>query len=492
MPLKQRLEQRQVQKLILTPALQQAIKLLPLTNLELVEVIDEELSENPMIEMESEADDAPPPDRTEESEQVDRPEADVMEGLTPPEGEATPETQDETGYGASFQEYLDEGFRPHFRETRDVVSIENTLSRAPSLWDHLDWQAGLAFSDPEDRELAAFIIGNVTEDGYLTTSEEETARLSRTTPERVATLRRVIRTFDPVGSASLDLREALLAQLDSLGVGEGLVRTIVERHLELLEKSDFAHLARSLNVPLAEVREPVDFIRSLDPAPGRKYTGERAEAVMPDIIVTKEGDEWKVVLNDEGLPRLRISPYYKRLLAQAAQGQPEAQRFLKDRLKKALWFLRSVDQRNQTIARVARAIVERQREFLDKGLDFIRPLTLVEIAQVVGVHESTVGRVVANKHMETPRGVFSLKYFFHKSLSGDFGEDVSSLRVKARIRKLVENEDRNRPLSDIEIGELLARENLRIARRTVTKYRMLLRILPSHIRKRKSLMEGGA
>lgn len=492
MPLKQRLEQRQVQKLILAPALQQAIKLLPLTNLELVEVIDEELAENPMIEMEGDSEEAPAAERTEEAERPEPAEPDAMEGLSLPEGE-TPDSQaDETGYGANFQEYLDDGFRPHFRETRDVVSIENTLSRAASLWEHLEWQAGLAFSDPEDREIASFIIGNVDEDGYLASTEEETARLCRTTPERVAALRSVIRTFDPVGSASLDLREALLAQLDSLGVGEGRVRTIVERHLELLEKSDFAQLARLLNVPLSEIRESVDFIRAMDPAPGRKYTGERAEAVMPDIIVTKEGDEWRVALNDEGLPRLRISPYYKRLLAQAAQGQPEAQRFLKDRLKKALWFLRSVDQRNQTIARVARAIVERQREFLDKGLDFIRPLTLVEIAQVVGVHESTVGRVVANKHMETPRGVFSLKYFFHKSLAGDFGEDVSSLRVKARIRKLVESEDKNRPLSDIEIGDLLARENLRIARRTVTKYRMQLGILPSHIRKRKSLMEGGA
>ena len=195
------------------------------------------------------------------------------------------------------------------------------------------------------------------------------------------------------------------------------------------------------------------------------------------------------MLNDEGLPRLRISAYYRQLLGKASEGDAEAYRFLKDRLKKALWFMRSLDQRNQTIYKVARFIVDRQKEFFEKGIDYIKPLTLMEIAQDIGVHESTVGRVVANKFMMTPRGVFSLKYFFHKSLQGNYGEDVSSLKVKDKIRKLVESEDRDNPLSDIEIGEILAREDLRIARRTVAKYRSQLKIEPSHIRKRKSIME---
>ena len=256
-----------------------------------------------------------------------------------------------------------------------------------------------------------------------------------------------------------------------------------------MEKSDFVQLAKVLNVPPGSVKFHLEVIRRLDPAPGRKYSEDRPSYVYPDIMVTKEGDELKITLNDEGLPRLRINAYYRQLLAKAYQDNPEAYHFLKDKMKKALWFLRSLDQRDQTIYKVARYIVDKQKDFIEQGLDFIRPLTLMEIAQEIGVHESTVGRVVANKYIVTPRGVFSLKYFFHKALAGDAGEDVSSLLVKERIRKMVESEDKNRPLSDMEIEAILDRENFHIARRTVAKYRKQLKILPSHIRKRKFLLE---
>ncbi len=478
MTLRQRLDQRQVQKLILAPALQQAIKLLPLTNLELIEVIDSELSQNPMIEIEGESQERP----SEEAEGRE-------DGLAVPEGQSAGEEDSGDGFESNFQEYLDDGFRPHFYEAREAVSLENILSQSPSLWDHLNWQAALTFNDESDLELGRFIIGNINEEGYLTASEEEVANLNRTTPERVRSIRKIIQTFDPVGSGSLDLRDALLSQMDYLQVEDEIARSIVTDHLPLLEKSDYAQLARALNIPLNEVKYHLEMIKGLDPTPGRKYSKEKTTYVVPDIIVTQEGDEWTVTLNDEGLPRLRISQYYKRLLARAAQNEPEAHQFLKDRMKKALWFLRSLDQRNQTIYKVARYIVNRQKDFFDKGIDQIRPLTLIEIAQDIGVHESTVGRVVANKHILTPQGVFPLKYFFHKSLPGQYGEDVSSLMIKDRLRKLVEGEDPNHPLSDIEIGEILERENLKIARRTVAKYRTQLRIEPSHIRKRKSIME---
>ncbi|OGD16678.1 MAG: RNA polymerase sigma-54 factor [Candidatus Aminicenantes bacterium RBG_16_63_14] len=495
MTLRQRLDQRQVQKLILAPALQQAIKLLPLTNLELIEVIDEELSQNPMIEIEGEAREG----KAKDSETVAAEEAGVknkeglLEGLSleSTEPKMSGETADDN-FLAGFQEYLDDGFRPHFTESRDAVSLENTISRTPSLWDHLNWQATLTFFEAADLEVAQFIVGNINEDGYLTTAVDEVARLSQTTLEKVEAVRDKIKTFDPVGCGSLDLREALLAQMDHLQVQDETARTIVTQHLPLLEKSDFAQLSRVLGISMAEIRERIDVIKSLDPTPGRKYGEEKTNYVVPDIIVSKEEDEWTIALNDDGLPRLRISGYYRQLLAKAAEGQPEAYRFLKDRLKKALWFMRSLDQRNQTIYKVARFIVDRQKDFFDKGIDFIKPLTLMEIAQDIGVHESTVGRVVANKFMMTPRGVFSLKYFFHKSLQGSYGEDVSSLKVKDKLRKLVESEDKDNPLSDIEIGDLLAREDLHIARRTVAKYRNQLKIEPSHIRKRKSVMEGKA
>ena len=494
MTLRQRLDQRQVQKLILAPALQQAIKLLPLTNLELIEVIDAELAQNPMIEVEGESLDraAPEPGQSADEQDAEKAGEEAPAELKLPSEDPSFEAPASGEFDPGFQEYLDDGFRPHFYESREAVSLENTLSRAPTLWDHLDWQAGLTFFEKEDLDIAHDVIGDINDDGYLSSSVEELARLRGTTPEKVNEIREKIKAFDPVGVGSLNLREAWLAQMDYLQIQDDVARAIVANHLPLLERSDYVQLSRALNIPMSEIKDHIDLIKGLDPAPGRKYTGEKTAYVVPDIIITKEGDDWKIVLNDEGLPRLRISPYYRRLLARAAQDQPEAYRFLVDKMKKALWFLRSLDQRNKTIYKVAQFIVNKQKGFFDKGLDDIKPLTLMEIAQEIGVHESTVGRVVANKYILTPSGVFALKYFFHKSLPGTYGEEVSSLRIKEKIKKLVDGEDPANPLSDIEIGDLLAKENLKIARRTVAKYRMQLKIEPSHIRKRKSIMEERA
>jgi RNA polymerase sigma-54 factor len=494
MTLRQRLDQRLVQKLVLAPALQQAIKLLPLTNLELIEVIDAELSENPMIEIAGESLDRASGEAGQAAEELkaEKGAAEELEIRKTKSDDTAVESKAEDEMASGFQEYLDDGFRPHFYETKEAVSLENTLSRPASLWDHLNWQAGLTFQDAEDLRVAREVIGDINEDGYMESSVEELARLARTTPERVNAVREVIKTFDPAGVGSLDLKEVLLAQMDSLGIDDEVARTIVTCHLPLIERSDFAGLSKVLNIQVSEVKSHFDLIRSLDPKPGRKFTAEKTTYVVPDIVVSREDGEWKVTVNDEGLPPLRISPYYRRLLSQAMQGEPEAQRYLKDQLKKAMWFLRSLEQRRGTIFKVAQFIVAKQREFLEKGLDYIKPLTLMEIAQDIGVHESTVGRVVANKYMTTPQGVFPLKYFFHKSLTGTYGEEVSSLKIKDRIKRLVDGEDRANPLSDIEIGDLLERENLRIARRTVAKYRKQLKIEPSHIRKRKSVMEEGA
>jgi RNA polymerase sigma-54 factor len=393
-------------------------------------------------------------------------------------------------FASYFQEYIDEGFRSFPRERGEVPSLENTLSKSLSLWDHLNWQANLTFFEPGDREIAERIIGNINEDGYLNSPVEELAQAAEVPVEKVNQIRQKIMMFDPVGVGSMDLKECLLAQMDHLQIKDEIARCIINEHLGLLEKSDFLHLAKLLNVPLASVKYQIEIIKRLDPAPGRKYSEDRPTYVVPDIIVTKEGPDLRLSLNDEGLPRLRISGYYKMLLLKAFKENPEAYRFLKDKLKKALWFLRSLDQRDQTIYKVAHYIVDKQRDFFEKGIDYIKPLTLMEIAQEIGVHESTVGRVVANKYVLTPRGVFSLKYFFHKALHGDYGEDVSSLRVKELIRKIVVSEDKNKPLSDMEIEEILARENFKVARRTIAKYRKQLHIQPSHIRKRKFLMEG--
>ena len=496
MVLKQRLDQRQVQKLILAPALQQAIKLLPLTNLELIEIIDTELAQNPMLELEEFEAKA----KEKKAKEVNLKEFKERKALSEnsPVGHESlgssetlesGEEKDDFNFESSFQEYLNAGYPLFASERKEVPSLDNILSKSPSLWDHLNWQANLTFFDEPEKEIAQLIIGNINEDGYLTVTLEEIATTTKSSPDKVKEVQEKIKMFDPVGAGSRDLKEVLLAQMDYLQIKDDITRTIIHQHLPLLEKSDFSQLARLLNIPLSDIKNHIEVLKHLDPTPGRKYSQEKTFYVVPDIIVTKENNELKIALNNEGVPRLRINSYYKKLLALASKNNPEAYRFLKDKMKKALWFLRSLDQRDQTVYKVAKYIVHKQQGFIENGVDFIKPLTLMEIAQEIGVHESTVGRVVANKYIMTPQGVFPLKYFFHKSLVGNFGEEISSLRIKERIKKLIENEDKKRPLSDIEIGEVLAKENLKIARRTVAKYRKQLKIKPSHIRKRKFLME---
>jgi RNA polymerase sigma-54 factor len=497
MTLKQRLDQKQIQRLILAPALQQAIKLLPLTNLELIDVVDEELSQNPMLEIDEEEADkkeeatAEAPAEASEEAEPDRlaPEGPETEEEAPPE-EPELDVEVEPGFESLFQEYFDEGFRSFSPEVKDAPDLENFLSRSPSLWDHLNWQADLTFFEEKDKEVSQLIIGNINEDGYLTVPVEDIARQAGVEPLAVEDIREEIMMFDPVGAGSLNLKEALLAQMDYLRIKDPITRAIVNDHLALLEKSDYSQLAKVLNIPLSSVRCHIDIIKGLDPTPGRKYAQDRTSYVVPDIIVTKEDDELRISLNNTGLPRLKLNAYYRKLIHSAMKDNPEAYRYLKDKMKKALWFLRSLDQRDQTIYKVARYIVDKQKDFFEKGLEHIKPLTLIEIAHEIGVHESTVGRVVANKYLQSPEGVFPLKYFFHKSLTGDFGEEVSSLLVKEKIKKLVDGEDRDNPLSDMEIEDILGRQNFHIARRTVAKYRKQLHIAPSHIRKRKSLMEG--
>jgi len=479
MALKQQLHQRQVQKLILAPALQQAIKLLPLTNLELIEIIDTELSQNPLLEVQEEM--APEkPEETEKESKTESAEAETSDA------DSLVEDKELEAY---FHDYFDNDFRSLSFEKKEAPMLENILSRSLSLWDHLDWQAYLTFFDPKEKEISQYIIGNINEDGYLTLTLEEVCAGTGSDDEQVEAIREKIKRFDPVGAGSFSLQESLLVQMEYFGIKDEVTKKIVEEYLFLLEKSDFSVLAKELSLSRDTVRAHIEVIKRLDPTPGRKYSQEKTSYVVPDIIVTKEDGELKITLNDEGMPRLRINSYYKRMLAQASREDSEASRYLKDNMKKAFWFLRSLDQRKNTIYKVARFIVDKQEDFIELGLEYIKPLTLVELALEIGVHESTVGRVVANKHMMTPRGIFPLKYFFHKSLSGDFGEEISSLRVKEHIRKMVENEDKNQPFSDIEIETNLARENFKIARRTVAKYRKQLSIPPSHIRKRKYWME---
>ena len=478
--LKQKLNQKQAQKLILAPALQQAIKLLQLTNLELQQVVYDELAENPLLEMEGDWGESQAGVLTAE------------EGRTKPESDQQDDNgqdYDEVIFSSGFEDYLDESIPTLIEPDQDETRFENQVSESPSLWDHLNWQAGLTFFEPRELKIAEYIIGNINEDGYLTVSPEEIAARLGEDVAVVEEVRSKVKMFDPPGCGSLTLKESLLAQMDSLNLQDEVARKIINDYLPWLEKAAHQELASALNISLPELRLHLDVIKNLDPAPGQKYSGDKTIYVVPDIYVIREHGQWKVYLNEEGLPRLRLNHYYRQLAQAGMATDEETARFIKDRMKRALWFIKSINQRNRTIYRVAEYIVRKQKDFLERGIEALKPMTLMEIGQELGLHESTIGRVVANKYMMTPLGLFPLKFFFHKSLNGVYGGEISSLKIKDRIRKLVQNEDKANPLSDEEIVDILRRENVQIARRTVAKYRGQLGIPPANIRKKKFLLE---
>jgi RNA polymerase sigma-54 factor len=473
MAIQQKLHARLVQKLILTPSLQQAIKLLPMSTLELAELLNQEMVENPMLE------EVP----TEELTAQDAtPATDQAEAEKKPEEKDTWDDQD---YEYFFGEYLDDGYRPRQpQEVKELPPIENTLSSKGSLADHLVWQLNLQSSDDLIREIGAAIIGNIDDDGYLGASVHEIAALG---PWEVADVERAleqIQRFDPVGVAARDLQECLLLQIRHLGLDGTAVETLVRDHLRLLQSNQrLPDLAKALGCDLEMVKQHLDVIRHLDPKPGSRYTPADSQYVIPDVYIIKTDDGYRAVLNEDGLPQLRISPVYRRLLDKGGEASEETRAYVKDKFRAALWLLKSVDQRQKTIVKVATSIINFQRAFLDQGIEHLRPLVLRDVANDIGMHESTVSRVVNNKYVHTPQGVYELKYFFHSGISSSYGESVSSVTIKQRIKKIIEAEDQRRPLSDSKIMSILQKEGLVLARRTIAKYREELKIPTSNQRK---------
>ncbi|MBN2370544.1 MAG: RNA polymerase factor sigma-54 [Vicinamibacteria bacterium] len=464
------LSTRLSQRLILTPSLQQAIKLLPLTTLELAEVLEQEMMENPMLE-EMPVQEALAGD---ESAEEERPASETRDPL------------DEIDIEKFFEDYLDDG---DYRRTRasieipDAPPIENTLSEAPDLYDHLLWQLRMSTSDPRLVAIGEVIINNLEEDGLLRADLQEIAQFGPYALEEVENALQCIQAFDPPGVAARDLSECLRLQLRNLGLEDSPTDHIVRDHMKRLQSHQYGEIARQTGLSGEEVAHHVEIIRRLDPKPGLKYSRERSQYITPDVFVMKEGAAYKIVLNDDGLPRLRISPTYRRMLERNEANSTETRNYVKEKLRGALWLLKSVDQRQRTIYRVAESIVRHQREFLDEGVAFLRPLVLRDVASDIGMHESTVSRVVANKYMHTPRGVFEMRFFFHSGITSSQGEAVSSVTIKDKMRRLIEGEDRTHPLSDSQITDALRTEGLPLARRTVAKYREELRIPPSNLRK---------
>jgi RNA polymerase sigma-54 factor len=471
MAIHQKLSTRLVQKLILTPSLQQAIKLLPMSTLELAELLNQEMVENPMLE-EVPSEDAQQPDQPQTQEQTEVKKDDGKDAW------------DDADYEYFFGEYLDEGYRPRQpQEVKELPPIENTLSTKSSLADHLMWQLNLQTSDNTIRDIGAAIIGNIDEDGLLVASVNEIAALGNWDVGLVEKALEHVQSFDPIGVGARDLQECLLLQIRHLGLAGTPAEVLVRDHLRLLQNHRIPELARALGIEPEEVKAHIELIKGLDPRPGARYSPADSQYVIPDVYVVKTDEGYKALLNEDGLPQLRISPVYRRLLDKGGETTDETRAYVKDKFRSALWLLKSVDQRQKTILKVATSIINFQRDFLDRGIEHLRPLVLRDVANDIGMHESTVSRVVNNKYMHTPQGVYEMKFFFHSGISSSFGESVSSVTIKQRIKKIIEAEDARRPLSDSKIMSILQKEGLALARRTIAKYREELKIPTSNQRK---------
>jgi len=482
MALEQKLHLKLSQKLIMTPSLQQAIKLLQLSKLELQEVLNQELLENPLLE-ESAEESKQEEAESEAQETKTQTEEEAKAAEPPPEKEK--DSFEEIDYDAYFQDYIEYGYNPRgMGEEHEEFPIENTLTRPPNLTDHLTWQLNMSDASPRVKEIGQFIIGNIDEDGYLRASAEEIMAAGPYEQHEVDEAIGVIQSHDPIGVGARDLRECLLLQLQFLEIDNPLVEEIVRDHWEEFMQRRFVQLSKTLSIDMKSLESIVDVIKHLDPKPGRKYSNERAIYVEPDVYVQKVGDEYIIVLNEDGMPKLRINASYRGMLnSMDSKSDGETVNYIKDKIRSAVWLIKSLDQRQRTIYKVAESIVKHQREFLEKGIDYLRPLVLRDVADDIQMHESTVSRVVSNKYMHTPRGLFLMKYFFHSGIDSDTGEDISSLTVKKKIQSYIDAEDPRKPLSDSKIMKILNDEGINIARRTVAKYRDELNIPSSTDRK---------
>jgi RNA polymerase sigma-54 factor len=488
--MKLRLDLRLSQKLIMTPQLQQAIKLLQLSRLELQQSLTQHLMENPLLEeLPTEAEDneaASPEEKAEDAAASAGSEPSNAEESTPEERD----TPDEAS-AAGWEEYFGSDRRIGGAESQsssqdEFPSYEQTMAKATSLEDHLLWQLSFSGLSDREKEIGRLIIGNLDDDGYLRMSLTEMVAGTDFSAIEAESVLKDVQSFDPTGVAARDLAECLLLQIGhlgkspmgSLGARPGalkgsIVEAIVQHHLKDLEKRQYARIAKALDVTVEEVFQATKVIEVLEPKPGRPFTNTQNYVIVPDVFVVKSEGEWVVVLNDDGLPRMRISPYYKQLMGAGESGSAETKAYLDEKLRAAQWVIRSIEQRNKTIVKVVSSIVKFQEQFFEKGVQHLKPLVLKQVAEDIGMHESTISRVTANKYMYCPQGMLDLKFFFNAGLQrADQPSDMmSSVTVREMIRKMVAEEDASHPLKDEEIAARLLTRQVVIARRTVAKYR---------------------
>jgi len=473
------------QSLVITPQLQQAIKLLQLSQMELVEMVQNEMLENPLLE---EGQD------TEEATHQDPPEIVAeREGLEGQAEDKPMESQEVGGKEGDFKEeapdfdwdnYLNtynapENVQSHIEE---LPSYENTLASKTSLFDHLMWQLQLSNFGEHENKIGTFILGCINDDGYLQDPLEDVAAKCEASVEEVEGVLKKIQEFDPPGVGARDLKECLMIQLKHLGPEREILAKMIDNHLPQLERKDYLRIAKDLKISLERVQELAKMIHELEPKPGREYSSSEPQYITPDVYVNKIGNEWVVVLNEDGLPKLKVSHLYKN--AMEGNGAAAATKeYVQNKLRSAIWLIRSIHQRQRTLYRTAKTIVKFQQEFFEKGINFLRPMILRDVANEIEMHESTVSRVTTNKYMHTPHGIFELKYFFNSGIATSDGDSVASETIKTKIKGLIAQENPKKPLSDQEIVKLLKDGNIDIARRTVAKYREMMGIQPSSKRR---------
>ena len=473
------------QQLVMTPQLQQAIKLLQLSRLEMVDMIQQEMEENPLLE-EVVAEEYPE-DRV-------TPEIENMEASEREEIKTIERTEEITGEGDGKEDfdwnnYLEDygpvGVRYDI-ERDEAPSWDNVLTAKPNLTDHLMWQLKLARFTELEMKVGEQIIGNIDYNGYLMATTEEIAVVTGMDNNFVEDVLKKIQDFDPPGVAARDIKECLLIQARILKISSPLIEVIITNHMKDLEIKNYPNIARKLKAPLSDVLHAVVVISNMDPKPGSRYQGEIIEAIVPDVFVFKAGDEYKIILNEDGLPRLRISNFYRDIMSghNLDINAESGRKYIKERMQSAAWLIKSIQQRHRTIYKVAESILNFQIEFFNKGIRYLKPLVLRDVADDVEMHESTISRVVTNKYMHTPRGIFELKYFFSSGIQKTGGDTIASKSVRDEIKKIIGREEPKKPLSDSDIVDLLNKSGITIARRTVAKYREMMGILPSSKRKK--------
>lgn len=478
------------QQLVITPQLQQAIKLLQLSQPELVELVEQELMENPLLE-----------DGAQNSEELshDSPEmtAEKEDGAAELKSKASNDSQEVGGKEGDLEKepsdfdwenYLNTYNSAEFSEGgsqishEDLPTYENTIANKTNLFDHLMWQMQLSSFDADEMKVGTMILGGINDDGYFRDSLEDIAEKSGFSYDFVEHVLERIQNFDPPGVGARDLKECLLLQVKNVDEKyQDLLQKIIENHLPNLERRDYPRIGKDLKISLEKVKTIAKLIHELEPKPGREYSSGEAQYITPDVYVKKLGDDWTVILNEDGLPKLRVNNLYKSMMEGNSKG--DTKDYVQEKLRSAVWLIRSIHQRQRTLYKTSKTIVKFQREFFEKGIGFLKPMILRDVANEIEMHESTVSRVTTNKYMHTPHGIFELKFFFNSGISTSQGGAIASESIKNKIKGLISQENPKKPLSDQEIVRLLKDTNIEIARRTVAKYREMLGILPSSKRR---------